>query len=231
MSRTGTVLSLPGAALAELVARHFDVVWIDLEHGALSLRDVQDAVIGVQASGAEALVRVPLGAAVAPVLDAGADGIVVPRVEDAADAAAAVAALRLPPAGTRGYGPRRLAVRPLAQPPACVLQVETVRGVEQARAIARADGVSAIVAGCADLSHELGDPLRLDGPALHEAIGIVRDAADAAGVTFGVAGLPAALVPAGVELVVASCDIRIFDAALAATARRADEQEVAWPST
>jgi 4-hydroxy-2-oxoheptanedioate aldolase len=219
--RTGTVLSLPGAVVAELVARHFDVVWIDLEHGALSVRDVQDAVIAVQGSGAEALVRMPLGAAVAPVLDAGADGVVVPRVESVEQAARAVACLHLAPTGTRGYGPRRLAIRPLGQPPACVVQIETMQGVEHADAIAQTPGVDAVVVGCADLTHELGAPLCFDSVGLRAAMDAVGDAAIAAGVVFGVAGLPDPFVPDAARLVIASCDVRIFDAALAGVAARA----------
>jgi 4-hydroxy-2-oxoheptanedioate aldolase len=228
----GTVLSLAGAALAELVARHFDAVWIDLEHGALGPAEMQDAIVGIQASGAAALVRLPAACSFAPALDAGADGIVVPRVESAAAAAAAVARLRLPPDGRRGYGPRRLAIRPLLEPPACVLQIETPEGVAAARRIAAVPGVDALVVGCADLSYELGEPSRHDAPALAVALAEVERAARDAGVRFGVAGLPADRVPPGADLVITGCDVRIFDAALAAAAAAArQEEELPCPST
>jgi 4-hydroxy-2-oxoheptanedioate aldolase len=227
--RVGTVLSLSGVALAELLARHFDVVWIDLEHGALSLSDMQDAVIGVQASGAAALVRLPLASSFAPSLDAGADGIVVARVDTAEEAEEAARRIRLPPAGTRGYGPRRVAVRPCVEPPACVVQIETVRGVEDAARIASVAGVDALVVGCADLSHELGEPLLFETPRMRSAIDAVRDAARSRGVQFGVAGLPADGAPADADVVIVSCDIRIFDAALAAAAAAAQEAgERSW---
>ena len=214
----GTVLSLPGALVAELVGRHFDVVWIDLEHGALGPREMQDAVIGVQASGADAYVRVPLGAPVAAILDAAADGVVVPGVESAEHAAEAVARLRPLPEGSRGYGPRRLAVRPGPERPGCVLQVETRRGVEAAAAIARVPGVDAIVVGCADLTHDLGAPLCFGSDELLASLAAVRRAAEAAGVVFGVAGLPDATVAGDAGLVITGSDIRLFDAALARAA-------------
>jgi 4-hydroxy-2-oxoheptanedioate aldolase len=223
--RVGTVLSLPGAALAELVARHFDAVWIDLEHGALGAAEMQDAIVGIQASGAAALVRMPPACSLAPALDAGADGVVVPRVESARVAVAAVARLRLPPAGRRGYGPRRLAVRPAPEPPACVIQVESPAGVGAAAEIAAVPGVGALVVGCADLSFELGEPLAFDTPAMAAALGAVQRAAREAGVLFGVAGLPAERVPPGAELVITGCDVRIFDAALAAAAAAARQEE------
>ena len=227
--RVGTVLSLGGVALAELLGRHFDVVWIDLEHGALSLGDMQDAVIGVQASGAAALVRLPFASSFAPSLDAGADGVVVARVETAEQAAEAVRRIRLPPAGARGYGPRRVAVRPCVEPPSCVVQIETMRGVEDAGRIASVDGVDALVVGCADLSHDLGEALVFDTPRMRSAIDAVQAAARSGGTRFGVAGVPAGNVPADADVVIVSCDIRIFDAALADAAGAAQEAgEPTW---
>jgi 4-hydroxy-2-oxoheptanedioate aldolase len=227
--RIGTVLSLPGALVAELVGRHFDVVWIDLEPGALGAREMQDAVIGVQASGADAYVRVPLSTPFAAILDAAADGVVVPRVESAEQAAEAADRLRPAPDGSRGYGPRRLAVRPGPERAGCVLQIETLRGVEAAGAIAAVPGVDALVVGCADLSHDLGAPLCFDSAELGEALAAVRDACEAAGRVFGVAGLPESAVPERAGLVIAGSDIRLFDAALARAA--AAIEDAACPST
>ena len=217
--RVGTALSVPGAFFAELLGRHFDFVWIDLEHGALGPADMQDALIGAQAAGAEALVRIPLGASFAPSLDAGADGIVVPRVRCAREAESAVRRLRHAPEGARGYGPRRLAVRSRADQPRCVVQIEDLAGVHASAEIAGVEGVSALVVGVADLSFELGEPLVLDAPPLRSAIDAVRAAATAAGVQFGLAGLPAAdAASAAADLVVVSSDVRLLDRALAAAA-------------
>jgi len=232
-ARVGTVLSLPGVLVAELVARHFDLVWIDLEHGALGPRDMQDAVIGVQASGADAFVRVPLGAPFAAILDAAADGVVVPCVETADQAAEAVARLRPAPAGARGYGPRRLAVRPGPEHPGCMVQIETRRGVAAAGAIASVLGVDAVVVGCADLTHDLGEPLCFGSAALRTSLTAVREAAEQAGVVFGVAGLPAGAAPESAGIVITSTDIRLFDAALAqaAAAVLSLAEDTACPST
>lgn len=233
MTRVGTVLSLPGALVAEMVGRHFDVVWIDLEHGALGPREMQDAIIGVQASGADAYVRVPLAAPFTAILDAAADGVVVPCVESAEQAAEAVERLRPAPDGSRGYGPRRLAVRPGPERPGCVVQIETRRGVGNADAIASVAGIDALVVGCADLTHDLGDPLCFDSPELRAALAAVREAAGGAGREFGVAGLPESAVPDGAGLVITGSDIRLFDAALAraAAAALSLDEDVACPST
>jgi 2-keto-3-deoxy-L-rhamnonate aldolase RhmA len=222
--QVGTVLSLPGAFYAELLARHFDFVWIDLEHGALGPAEMQEAVIGVQASGAAALVRIPVDAPFSPSLDAGADGIVVPRVRCAREAKAIARRLRHAPEGVRGYGPRRLAVWPRAQQPTCVVQIEDLAGVHASHAIAEVDGVDALVVGVADLSFELGEPLVLDAPPLRSAIDAVRGAARDTGVRFGLAGLPVdAAAGADADLVVVSSDVRLLDGALAAAADAARE--------
>jgi 4-hydroxy-2-oxoheptanedioate aldolase len=215
----GTVLSVPGAFYAELLARHFDFVWIDLEHGALGPAEMQQAVIGVQAAGAAALVRVPIDAPFSPSLDAGADGIVVPRVRSAREAEAIARRLRHAPEGVRGYGPRRLAVWPRAEQPTCAVQVEDLAGVHASLSIAAVDGVDALVVGVADLSFELGEPLVLDAPPLRSAIDAVRGAAREAGIRFGLAGLPVdAAAGADADLVVVSSDVRLLDGALAAAA-------------
>ena len=217
--QVGTVLSVPGALYAELLARHFDFVWIDLEHGALGPAEMQEAVIGVQAAGASALVRIPTATSFSPSLDAGADGIVVPRVRSAREAEGVVRRLRHAPEGVRGYGPRRLAVWPRAEQPSCAVQIEDLAGVHASAEIARVDGVDALVVGVADLSFELGEPLVLDAPPLRSAIDAVRGAAAEAGVPFGLAGLPVdAAASAEADLVVVSSDVRLLDGALAAAA-------------
>ena len=216
---TGTVLALPGAALAELAAAPFDLVWIDLEHGALDLPAMQDVAIGAQAAGAAVAVRIPrwdwdrLGA----VLDAGVDGIVVPAAESAEQVADVCARLRHPPVGVRGFGPRRAGRYARAapawegSPPACIVQIETPDGVAGAGAIATVPGVDALVLGCSDLSLRLGQPLQLDSPQLVDAAAALR----ATGAAFGVAGAgpPAALARlAGPDacLLICSTDIRLY---------------------
>jgi 2-keto-3-deoxy-L-rhamnonate aldolase RhmA len=222
MMQVGTVLSVPGSFYAELLSRHFDFVWIDLEHAALGPAEMQQAVIGAQAAGAAALVRIPIDAPFSPSLDAGADGIVVPRVRSAREAEAIVRRLRHAPEGARGYGPRRLAVWPRAEQPACAVQIEDLAGVHASAEIARVDGVDALVVGVADLSFELGEPLVLDAPPLRSAIDAVRGAAAAADARFGLAGLPVeAAASAAADLVVVSSDVRLVDDALAAAAETA----------
>ena len=216
MTQLGTVLSVGDVALAESVATAFDLVWLDLEHGALTVADVQALTIAVQGTGCEAHARVPRWDSdlVPAILDAGVDGIVAPRVDSAADAAALVRRLRYPPAGSRGYGPRRAGGYGRASdppPPACTVQIESVEGVAEAEAIAAVDGVDALVVGCGDLALALGPR----AGTLRDAVGRVAAAAATARVAFGVAagGSPAfvaGLLTTRPELVVYSVDVRLY---------------------
>jgi 2-keto-3-deoxy-L-rhamnonate aldolase RhmA len=216
VTRLGTVISVANVALAESAATAFDLVWLDLEHGALTVADVQALAIAVQGAGREAHVRVPhFDSDLLPaVLDAGVDGIVAPRVESAVEAAALVRRLRYPPAGSRGYGPRRAGGYGRAsEPPApeCTVQIESVDAVAEAEAIAAVDGVDAIVVGCADLVLALGQR----GETLREAVRHVADAAAGSEIAFGIAagGAPdhvVGLPPTRPGLIVYSVDVRLY---------------------
>ena len=233
MTRLGTVLSIGDPVMAELIAQAFDVLWIDLEHGALSARDAQVLALAVQSTGAQAFVRVPSSHAdVLPaVLDAGVDGIVVPSVGSAEDARHAVRRIEYPPGGVRGFGPRRAGAYGRARDyassdaarPACVVQIETPAGLERAEEIAAEPGVDTVVLGCSDLAVSLGIDRRLDTPELAAAAETVADAADRAGVAFGVAGAGparrlAALAAGRAEVVVAGADVRLYAAGVDAQA-------------
>jgi 4-hydroxy-2-oxoheptanedioate aldolase len=241
VTEIGTVLSLPGAALAELAGLALDFAWIDLEHGALGLGDVQAMAVGLAAAGCAAHVRLPSAAAdVLPaVLDAGVDGVVAPRVERAEHAADLVRALRYPPAGRRGFGPRRAGrygrtPRFWAESAAatCTVQIESRAGVAAAAEIAAVDGIDALVLGCSDLSLDLDVPQDLGSGTLRAAVGAVAAAAAATGRRFGIAasGDPAAicaLVDAPPDLIVYSADTRLYSAAMDAAVRGLEDARVA----
>jgi 4-hydroxy-2-oxoheptanedioate aldolase len=215
----GTVLTLPGATAAELLAEPFDVVWVDLEHGALGPLDAQEMILGAQAAGTYALVRLPADAhgLMAAMLDAGADGVVLADVNDPQTAGAAIEKVAHPPHGTRGWGPRRLTLRQRGtgrRPPrpSVWVQIESAAGVEGARAIAAVPGLDAVVVGTADLSFSLGTPLDTHAPELLAAVEAVRRASVATGVALGIAGALDTTPPAayaGAAILVHSTDARL----------------------
>jgi 2-keto-3-deoxy-L-rhamnonate aldolase RhmA len=223
--RVGTVLTIPDVTLAELLGEASDLVWIDLEHGALTCADVPPLAVGLRAARCEAHVRLPSWRSemLPPALDAGVDGIVAPAIERAEDAAALVRRLRYPPAGERGFGPRRAGGYgrdPLGVvAPACAVQIESAAAVAAAPAIAAVDGVGTLVIGCADLGLALGGQPGILSPALRDAAARVHAAARAAGKAFGVAGAAdaatlSALAAGDVDVVVHSVDVRIYAGAV-----------------
>jgi 4-hydroxy-2-oxoheptanedioate aldolase len=226
----GTTLTLPGAGVAELLAEAFDLVWIDLEHAALGPLDAQEVMLGAQATGAHALVRLPADAheLMTVMLDAGADGVVLAGVEDPASAQAALDHTRLPPEGVRGFGPRRLSLRGRhvgvapAQPTVWA-QVESAAGAQAAGEIAALPGVDAVVVGTADLSFSLGVPLDTGSVQLRECVREIRAAVTAAGTAFGVAGAldgNAAALAHGASILVLGTDARLCAETMDTAARR-----------
>lgn len=225
----GTTLTLPGAPLVELLAEPFDLVWIDLEHAPLGVRDAQEMIVGAQAAGTAALVRLPAAhrRETVTALDAGVDGVVFADIPDAAALVAAIEPLSHPPAGTRGWGPRRLSTRgrnvagAKTTAPVVWAQVESRDAVDRAAEIAAVPGLDAICIGLADLSVSLGAPLKLDAPELAQAVAKVRDACREAGTAFALAG-PLDTAPpellAGATILVHSTDAKLCAQAVDAAA-------------
>ena len=189
---TAAFLDLGSPVSAELTAMSgFDVVVVDLEHGA---GDEGSARAQIQAATPHAavLVRVPDGPAQAGrMLDAGADGVIVPQVGSPAEAQRAAAALRY--AGARGISPFSRGNRYGAAGPdfraraderlACIVQIERASALETVEEIAALDGVDALLMGPADLSNDLGCALDLAGEPLRDAAARIAAAATAHGKT------------------------------------------------
>ena len=101
---------LPAPMVAEVVAREgFSAVTLDSQHGMWDLAGLAAGIAAVRQAGAAPIVRVPLGdfAMVSRVLDFGAEGIIAPMINTAADARAFAAAAKFPPIGERSWGPHR----------------------------------------------------------------------------------------------------------------------------
>lgn len=135
-----------------------DFVVIDTQHG-VDLGQVDGSLFTVLADyGVAGLVRVP-SLDVAPIgraLDLGADGIIVPLVESADDAARAVSAARYAPQGGRSYGMQTRRFDPFDVQPFVVIQIETAGAVDDVDEIAAVEGVDALYIGPADLGLSLG---------------------------------------------------------------------------
>ncbi|HEY5783496.1 MAG TPA: aldolase/citrate lyase family protein [Microlunatus sp.] len=195
----GYWMTLDSPVLAERLAGvGYDYIVLDAQHGELDGRAQAAALIAVDAAaGAAALVRVeanhatPIGRA----LDSGAAGVIVPLINSAEEAAAAVASTRYPPAGIRSFGPLRSDLRIGPDPTevnATVLvlaMIETAAGLASVDQIATTPGLDGIYVGPSDLSLGVGaafpgDPAAADD--LDAAVRRTRVACEAAGIIAGI---------------------------------------------
>ncbi|MBX5443454.1 MAG: aldolase, partial [Solirubrobacteraceae bacterium] len=156
-------------------------------------------------------------AAIGRVLDAGADAVIVPLVQSAREAEAAVAACRYPPAGVRSFGPGRpdlgADLAALEARASCFVMVESAAALADVDAIAATPGLAGIVAGPIDLAISLGiAPRDAAGSArVLGALGVIAAACERAGIVAGVlaAGVEQAVrcVELGYRFVGVSADV------------------------
>ena len=164
-------------------AAGFDYVFIDAEHGAFDLETIQEFVRASLQSGITPVVRVGelLYSLVARVLDAGAQGIILPRVEEASRLKEALGWMRFPPAGTRGFG---LMAPQVDYEPAdyaeiiahmncntlAIAQFETRLAMERADELLSVPGLDVAMVGPGDLSISLGVPGEFENPRLVDTV-------------------------------------------------------------
>jgi len=227
----GLWASIPAPLTAELAAAAGAAyVVVDQQHGAVESERLMAMLTAIQAGGSVPLVRVAsddpfvIGSA----LDLGAAGVIVPMVQDAGQAARAVAACRYAPAGIRSYGPVRadLALGS-AQPgdlsalPLCLAMIETRTALGNAEAIAAVPGLDGIYLGPSDLALSLGltPTLELEHPPVLDAIEHVRAVGERHGIAVGLHCLTAADAARhagrGFAMVTAGGDLLHLRAALA----------------
>lgn len=193
----GTFLNTASVVTAEVcAAAGFDFVLLDLEHGAGGEEQVRTTVPVAAAYGVPTVVRVESDARIrmGRVLDAGAAGIMLPRLDTVEQVEAAVTHLRYPPRGDRGVATYNRACRFGLDPDALtraddevlgVVQIESARAVAHAAEIAAVDGVDVLFVGPRDLSHDLGVPGQVTAPEFVDALAQVRLAAQKHGKACG----------------------------------------------
>lgn len=225
-------LSIPNSFSAEVMARQgFDALCIDMQHGLIDFNDVWPMLQGINQTDTVPIVRVPWNepSVIMKALDAGAYGVIVPLVNTAEEAAAAVAACRYPPVGFRSSGPLRAALSAGANYLAeanneivVLAMIETKQGIENLEAICATPGLDAVYIGPADLSYALGLPPRADNddPLHLQTCDRIRDVAHAAGIKACMhtasASFAAGALARGFDLVMLISDV----ACLTAGARR-----------
>jgi 4-hydroxy-2-oxoheptanedioate aldolase len=185
--------SSPG--LAEYaVSTGIDWIAWDLQHGLVADEDLAGLLRTLLGSRVAGVVRVGANDAllIGRALDVGAAGVIVPLVNTPEEAAAAVAACRYPPDGTRSFGPNRATLVMDTLDPrviedvACIVMVETAVGLANVEAIAATPGVDAILVGPSDLALGLGLAYEDRGERHQRAVARILDACRAHDVAAGI---------------------------------------------
>lgn len=232
----GAWCAVPSALSVEaLAAAGFDWLCVDMQHGCMDYSGALEMIRAIEAAGAQPIVRVPWNepGIIGRVLDAGATGVIIPMIQSAADARAAVEACLYPPSGRRSFGPFRVGLRQgnayfedANRRILVIPMIETAEALVEVDEIAATPGVGALFLGPYDMSIALGLPPRdNDGePAFDAAISAIVSAARGAGIGAAVlssAALYAIRAGQGFNMISTTIDLRALS-----TAAREDLESV-----
>jgi 4-hydroxy-2-oxoheptanedioate aldolase len=164
----GAQIALSDPAVAEIFGRAgFDWLVLDTEHTASNEQTVRAMLQAAVHTSAVALAR-PLRLdpdQIRRFLDLGSPGILCPFINTAEEARLFVSACRYPPAGIRGYGPRRAGVYGFDVDEymqiandcmICIPIIESRRAIENIESIVAVDGIDGVSVGPMDLSIDMG---------------------------------------------------------------------------
>ncbi|GAA5152728.1 4-hydroxy-2-oxoheptanedioate aldolase [Microbacterium pseudoresistens] len=213
--------------IAEVVAGSgLDWTLIDGEHSPIDLETMLALLQAVAPYPITPVVRVPANDAVRikQVLDLGAQNLLVPMVDDAEQAAAAVAATRYPPRGIRGVGSALARagqfnriddyLQRAHEITSLTVQIESAAAVGNARAIAETDGVDAVFVGPSDLAASMGLLGQQGHPdvvaAVTETIRVVRETGTPVGVNAFDPAMARRYLDAGADFALVAADVSIL---------------------
>ena len=218
--------TVPIAQLAKTAG--YDWLFIDCEHNSMDLDAACQIAAASLAVGVTPVVRVAGFEHwhASRVLDNGAQGIVFPHVDDAAQAKRVADACRYPPAGKRSMGGALQQVGFASMPVAetarlvndetlVVVMIESPQGVANAEAIAAVKGVDALLIGTNDLCFEMGIPGQFNDPRVKDAYTRVIAACRKHGKFPGMGGMYTAEllerhIAMGVQLILSGSDFSLL---------------------
>jgi len=170
----GSWLTIPHQSIVEILgSAGFEWLTIDIEHSAISIETVMNLIGHIQGNGMQALVRVSKNEEVVikRVLDAGADGVIIPMIKNKEEAIEAVNYVKYPPMGKRGVGLNRAQKYGTAfntykdwvkDEVVVIAQIEHIDAVNNLEEIFSVPGIDGIIVGPYDLSASMGYPGEYD---------------------------------------------------------------------
>ena len=171
-----------------LVNAGYDFVFIDMEHGRFSHQEAVSLIQTFRLTSITCLVRVPDNQyhLIARVLDAGAEGIMVPRIRSRQEVEAVVQYARYPPIGQRGLSVMRghnnyarddsqSFSKHANRENLVIVQIEQREAIEDIDNLFSVPGVDVALIGPVDLSVSLGITLDYSNPVFINAVQLVVD--------------------------------------------------------
>lgn len=166
----GALMADSSVETVELLALcGFDFIFVDCEHGPMSLESISRMVMAAELRGATLLVRTPENneSTILRYMDTGVGGIIIPGLDSAAAARRAVRAVKYIPDGDRGLAGVRAADYGLSSPLAEYIKtanretmvlgvIESMQGVDNISEILGVDGLDGVFMGTNDLSNSMG---------------------------------------------------------------------------
>ena len=226
------VMEFASPGLVTILANaQFDFVLFDTEHTRFSIETIGGMIRYARSAELPAFVRVPRGQydQMSRIMDAGADGIMVPNVQSCEEAECIIQATKYAPLGSRGTafgiahddfegGDVVQKIAEANKQSLIITQIESVAGVENVEAIVGVEGVDVGWIGHFDLTQSMGIPGQFEHPDYLAAVDKVIAACQHHGKAGGFMGAtPDAvleLVLKGFRCIAYGSDIRIYHAAL-----------------
>lgn len=233
----GCWVSLAATFSAEVMGQAgFDWLVVDAEHGPNDLRSILAQLQVLAATDSHAVVRVPVGETyiLKQVLDAGAQTVLVPMVESAAQTRQLVRDVTYPPHGDRGVGyaltrAAKFGTMPdygtTADAEICLLvQVENMRGLAALDEILAVDGVDGVFIGPADLAADMGHMGHAEHPdvqtAIMDALARIKAAGKAPGILSTRDEMTHNAIAAGALFVAVGADVLLLGQAARALSQK-----------
>lgn len=178
----GSWITLNHYSIAEIMAdTGLDWLCIDLEHSVTDFFEAQQLIMAIQSKGIKAFVRVGQNdkLIIKRVLDAGADGIIVPSVNTKKDAINAINYVKYPPYGKRGVGLSRAQGYGFefekykdnkAKKIILIAQIEHINAIDDLEQIVKLEGIDGTLIGPYDLSGSMGKPGEWNDSDVKEAL-------------------------------------------------------------
>jgi len=183
----GSWITIGHPSIVEILSNAgFDWLTIDMEHNSIDPSMMKTLISTIQSKDIAALVRVSKNEEVSIkyALDAGADGIIVPMINNENDARKAVEYAKYPPNGKRGVGLSRAQNYGVSfneykewanESLVVIAQIEHIEGVKNLDKIISTKGIDAIIVGPYDLSGSLGFPGEFDREDVKKALIKVKE--------------------------------------------------------